>query len=77
MNASNIKIDNAQMTERKRNFEFDMLVGFLSTSFTPGSELEQYFGSASADFSIFNLSGLKDDNVDELINLLHNEAKVI
>ncbi len=70
VNASNIKIDNAQMTERKRNFEFDMLVGFLSTSFTPGSELEQYFGSASADFSIFNLAGVKDEGIDKLIKIV-------
>ena len=70
VNASNIKIDNAQMTERKRNFEFDMLVGFLSTSFTPGSELEQYFGSASADFSIFNLAGVKDEGIDQLIKIV-------
>ena len=43
INAANIKIDNAQMTDRRRKFDFDILVGFLSTQLTPGYELEQYF----------------------------------
>ena len=67
INAANIKIDNAQMTDRRRKFDFDILVGFLSTQLTPGSELEQYFGSESADFSIFNLTGIKDEGVDAII----------
>ena len=67
INAANIKIDNAQMTDRRRKFDFDILVGFLSTQLTPGSELEQYFGSESADFSIFNLTGVKDQGVDAII----------
>ena len=67
INAANIKIDNAQMTDRRRKFDFDMLVGFLSTQLTPGSELEQYFGSETADFSIFNLTGIKDQGVDAII----------
>ena len=67
INAANIKIDNAQMTDRRRKFDFDILVGFLSTQLTPGSELEQYFGSGSADFSIFNLTGIKDKGVDAII----------
>ena len=86
INAKHVKIDNAQITERKRAFDFDIIVGFLSTQLTPGSELEQYFGSASADFSIFNLSGLKDENVDKLIKVvrsaqtreeLNNSVKVL
>ena len=67
INAVNTKIDNAQMTDRRRKFDFDILVGFLSTQLTPGSELEQYFGSESADFSIFNLTGIKDQGVDAII----------
>ena len=67
INAVNTKIDNAQMTDRRRKFDFDILVGFLSTQLTPGSELEQYFGSESADFSIFNLTGIKDRGVDAII----------
>ena len=70
INASNVKIDNAQMTDRKRNFDFDMVVGFLSTQLTPGPELEQYFGSATADVSIFNLTGVKDFGIDELIQVV-------
>ena len=51
-----------------------MLVGFLSTQLTPGSELEQYFGSATADVSIFNLTGIKDEGVDKLINVVRSAA---
>ena len=58
------------MTDRKRNFDFDMVVGFLSTQLTPGSELEQYFGSATADVSIFNLTGVKDVGIDKLIQVV-------
>ena len=72
INATHVKIDNAQITERKRAFDFDIIVGFLSTQMTPGSELEQYFGSASADFSIFNLSGLKDSKIDKLIKVVRS-----
>ena len=62
------RIDNAQMTERERSFDFDMVVGNFRTALTPGSELEQYFGSESAEFSIFNLAGYGSEAVDSLID---------
>ena len=55
------------MTERERSFNFDMVVGNFRTALTPGSELEQYFGSESAEFSIFNLAGFGSEAVDSLI----------
>ena len=61
------RIDNAQMTERERNFDFDMVTGNFRTQLTPGAELEQYFGSESAEFSIFNLAGFGSKPVDALI----------
>ena len=61
------RIDNAQMTERERNFDFDMVVGNFRTSLTSGSGLKQYFGSESADYSIFNLSGYSSEATDKLI----------
>ena len=61
------RIDNAQMTERERNFDFDMVVGNFRTSLTSGSGLKQYFGSESADYSIFNLSGYSSEAADKLI----------
>ena len=67
VDAVHTRIDNAQMTERERNFDFDMLTGNFRTQLTPGAELEQYFGSESAEFSIFNLAGFGSKPVDQLI----------
>ena len=67
VDAVHTRIDNAQMTERERNFDFDMVVGNFRTSLTSGSGLKQYFGSESADYSIFNLSGYSSEAADNLI----------
>ena len=67
IDAIHTRVDNAQMTERERNFDFDMLVGNFRTSLTSGSSLKQYFGSESANYSIFNLSGYSSEGADELI----------
>ena len=67
VDAVHTRIDNAQMTERERNFDFDMVVGNFRTSLTSGSGLKQYFGSESADYSIFNLSGYRSEAADNLI----------
>ena len=67
VDAVHTRIDNAQMTERERSFDFDMVVGNFRTSLTSGSGLKQYFGSDSADYSIFNLSGYSSRAGDQLI----------
>ena len=68
VDAVHTRIDNSQMTERERSFNFDMVVGNFRTALTPASELEQYFGSESAEFSIFNLAGFGSEAVDSLID---------
>ena len=70
VDAVHTRIDNAQMTERERNFDFDMVTGNFRTSLTPGAELEQYFGSESAAFSIFNLAGYGSAAADRLIETI-------
>ena len=70
VNAVHTKIDNAQMTERERSFDFDIVTGNFPMSFTPGSGLKQYFGSETADVSIFNKSGIKSEVIDELIEVV-------
>ena len=70
VNAVHTKIDNAQMTERERSFDFDIVTGNFPMSFTPGSGLKQYFGSETADVSIFNKSGIKSKVIDELIEVV-------
>ena len=70
VNAVHTKIDNAQMTERERSFDFDIVTGNFPMSFTPGSGLKQYFGSETADVSIFNKAGVKSEVIDELIEVV-------
>ena len=67
VDAVHTRVDNAQMTERERSFDFDMVVGNFRTSLTSGAGLKQYFGSESAEFSIFNLSGYGSAAADQLI----------
>ena len=70
VNAVHTKIDNAQMTERERSFDFDIVTGNFPMSFKPGSGLKQYFGSETADVSIFNKAGIKSEVIDELIEVV-------
>ncbi len=63
------RIDNAQFESRERPpaYDFDIVVGHLSTAYIPGTELRQYFGSETADESVFNRGGLKSEAVDAVI----------
>ncbi len=69
VNALMTSIDDAQMEARTRppSYDFDISTGNAITSYEPGSELKQYFGSATADVSSFNQMGLKSAPVDRLI----------
>ncbi|GGE19880.1 microcin C transport system substrate-binding protein [Gemmobacter megaterium] len=66
------RIDNAQMEARERppNYDFDIVTGNARASLIPGSELKQFYGSATADMSAFNLMGLKSPAADRLIDLV-------
>lgn len=74
VDASHEFVDNAQMTNRERppNYDFDIVTGFMSTSYVPGTELRQYYGSETADSSTFNKAGLKSEAVDHLIEVVLN-----
>jgi len=61
------RIDPAQYTDRTRNYDFDMITDQFPMSLEPSSGLKQYFGSATADESVFNSPGLKSEAVDALI----------
>ncbi len=67
VDARHVKIDNAQLTLRERSHDFDMLVDNFRMSLRPSTELEQYFGSETADVSVFNATGLASEGVDALI----------
>ena len=66
------RIDPAQMTDRSRNYDFDMMVDQFPMSLEPSSGLKQYFGSEPADQSVFNSMGLKSEAVDTLIEHVMN-----
>ena len=67
VDAVHTRVDNAQATERERNFDFDIVTGNFRTSLTSGAGLKQYFGSETAAISIFNLAGYKSEAADRLI----------
>ncbi len=61
-------IDPAQMQERTKNFDYDMLPGRLVMSLSPSVELREIFGSESAGTpNTVNFSGVADPVVDALI----------
>lgn len=69
VDASLKRVDDAQMTNRTRGHDFDIITGHLGGSLTPGSELQQTFGSKSVD-DVFNLMGLQSEAVDKLIPVI-------
>jgi microcin C transport system substrate-binding protein len=64
------RVDNAQMEFRERSYDFDIVTFQFPMSYIPGSGLKQYFGSETADVSVFNLPGIKDPAVDRLIDVV-------
>lgn len=68
IDASLEKVDSAQQVNRERAYDFDMITEQFPMSFVPGSGLAQYFGSETADSSVFNKMGLKSAAVDALID---------
>ncbi len=72
LDARHTRVDNAQMTRRERppEYDFDIITQTVSTAYIPGSELRQFFGSATADDSTFNKMGLSDPAIDQLIDVV-------
>ena len=68
------RLRDASLIRKKQNdFDFDMAVNILGGSPSPGNELYDDFGSKSADEKgSQNLSGVKDEVVDELIEVIVN-----
>ncbi len=61
-------IDSAQMQERQKNFDYDIIPGRMVMSLSPSIELRTLFGSAGASSpGTLNWSGLADPVVDGLI----------
>ncbi len=67
VNASMNRVDNAQLQQRQRDADYDMITDHFPMGYEPGSGLRQYFGSLGADESLFNVPGLADEGIDALI----------
>lgn len=63
------RVDPAQLTDRERAHDFDMLVDQFPMSYEPGSELFNYFHSGSTD-DVFNSMGIASPAVDRLIEVV-------
>ncbi|MFE3836218.1 extracellular solute-binding protein [Rhodobacteraceae bacterium PA1-206B] len=72
IDASLNMIDSAQYEVRTRNpaYDFDLTGTFVRTNYFSGAELKQFYGSETADVSVFNLAGLKSPAVDRLIEVV-------
>ena len=62
------RVDNAQAVNRERSYDFDIATTHFPMDFIPGSGLEQFFGSETAQSSTRNMMGLEDPAVDALID---------
>jgi len=64
-------VDTAQFINRRRDFDFDMIVARLPQSESPGNEQREYWGSSAADIKgTSNFAGIKNRVVDEIIERL-------
>jgi len=77
IDASYRQIDAAQMQERQKNFDYDVIPGRLVMSMTPSVELRMIYGSQGASSpGTFNLSGVADPAVDALIErIIQSESR--
>lgn len=61
-------VDAAQYQRRVQDYDYDMVIGNVPQSLSPGNEQRDYWGSASADLpGGSNLIGIKNPAIDALI----------
>lgn len=64
-------VDEAQYMNRVRDYDFDVTVQVFGQSMSPGNEQRYFWSSEAADVpGTYNLMGLKNPVVDELIDLV-------
>lgn len=67
------KVEMSQYINRMRSFNFDVMVATYPQSLSPGTEQMQFWHSSSADVKASrNLSGIRDEAVDALVENLVN-----
>lgn len=64
------RVDQAQMTNRERSYDFEIITASFPMSLIPGAGLKQYFGAETADVSVFNKMGLKSEGIDALVEVV-------
>lgn len=63
--------DDAQYQQRLQNYDYDMIVGALTASLSPGNEQWNRWGSASRDaLGSFNYPGAQDPALDAMIDAM-------
>lgn len=61
-------VDTAQFINRRRDFDFDMIVARIPQSESPGNEQREYWGSSAADITgTSNYAGIKNPVIDAII----------
>ncbi|PRY23106.1 microcin C transport system substrate-binding protein [Aliiruegeria haliotis] len=70
IDAVHSRVDQAEATNRERNYDFDIATDQFPMGYVPGAGLKQYFGSETADSSVFNSMGLKSPAVDALVDTI-------
>lgn len=66
------RVDSAQMTQRERDYDFDIITDHFPMGYEPSSGLRQYFSSGSANDSVFNPAGVADPAIDALVEHVVN-----
>lgn len=70
------RVDGAQMNQRERDYDFDIITDHIPMGYEPSSGLRQYFGSETANGSVFNAAGVADPAIDALIeNVVNAETR--
>jgi len=67
IDAVHSRVDQAEATNRERSYDFDIVTDQFPMGYIPGSSLKQYFGSETANESVFNSMGIQSEAVDALI----------
>ncbi len=61
----------SQYIEKTQTYDYDMIMATIPETETPGNEQREFWGSKAADVKgAYNLSGIKDPVVDQLVELL-------
>ncbi len=62
-------VDLVQFENRLCNFDYDLVLFYMPVTYVPGKSLENIWGSKAVDIKgSYNLSGVKDSKVDQVIN---------